>query len=288
MNEFEKILDAFEYPKPPQDIWQKPFDHDPRHYARLCDVSQKPTCIDICDYILDYTYMEVQPDLLFFLLPRISKTLGETLLNDTEGYAGAEEGFFEAIKKRPLCPEYITQVQFEAMAHYFASVLLLKMGRENELYHVGSGSSPYRWFSYFNDFTMAFPYLDYVWERWWSLPNEPLTICMVQYASCLLYDIRENPVFAPRTPEKGGGPPEGFWHKQGLIYDPIPHPKNLLFLKSVLSVEYVHQKLIEASEKVSDPENSRIIKQILNEFSFQSIVLEERIKKISDNVEYGK
>lgn len=280
MSEFETLLNTFDNPKPPQEIWQEPFDHDPGHYSRLCDLSQKPSNIDLYDYILDYTYMEIQPDLLRFLLPRIAKEIGESLLNDTEGYA--QESFFEAITKRPLSPEYITQDQFEAMAHYFASVLLLRMGKEDKLHHVGYKSSPYQWFEFFNDYTMAFPYLDYLWERWWSLPNEPLAICLVQYVSCLLYDERENPVFAPRTPEKGGGPPTGFWYEWGIIYDEIPHPENLLFLKSVLSVEYVHQKLIEASEKISDPENSRILEQILNEFSFQSIVLEEHIKKISD------
>src|SRR5216684_7716999 len=50
------------------------------------------------------------------------------------------------------------------------------------------------------------PDVDRLWGAWWSLNTFGRAIAAVQYISCLIYPENENPVFAPRTPNGGGGP----------------------------------------------------------------------------------
>ncbi len=108
---------------------------------------------------------------------------------------------------------------------------------------------------------------------------ESLAVCSVQYMSCLLYDDEENPVFAPWTPAGGGGPPS-LWEVDGDIYDQSTHSANIEFLKTTLSVAYVQYGLTHAAERITDSGNSKVVAQMLDEFEFQRIVLEERLEKL--------
>jgi hypothetical protein len=51
------------------------------------------------------------------------------------------------------------------------------------------------------------PDADRLCGAWWSLNTFGRAIAAVQYIWCLIYPENENPVFAPWTPNGGGGPP---------------------------------------------------------------------------------
>lgn len=280
-NKFDELKEILNQPNPPSDIWQKPFDYDPGHYKRLFDTTRRPSNNDLCAYMLDYQYMRIQPDLLRFFLPRVLHKWGEYLFDSGEEYGGFAEHFFAALSARPLYPNFLSQDEFDATMKYVASLLLSRMGIEKSLCHSGSKASPYKWLYALCEFMVLFPGLEYLWERWWSLATEPYALCMVQFSSCLLYDESDNPVFSPWTSQEGGGPLD-LWGKVGDIIDEETHPKNIAFLKSILSEDYLHGKLTQASERITERDNARILDQILDEFDSRRNKLQEHLTKLQN------
>jgi hypothetical protein len=273
---FDKLVAVLGREKPPTVIWQEPFDYVRGHCERLCDRRQRPQNVDFCDYLLDYKYMEVQEDLLRYLLPKVLFAWGQDLLGTTKEYGGMAEQVFASLSARPLHPEFFNEEEFDATMQYVASLILEAMGQETTFPPAGYHRTHYSWFYALGSFMVVFPRLDYLWERWWSLPNEALSLRMVEYVSCLLYENMDNPVFAPHTRNKGGGPPS-LVETDGHIFDQTTHPDNVAFLEATLSVDYVHERLQAARATITTPENRRILDQILEEFELQSIILEERL-----------
>ena len=65
----------------------------------------------------------------------------------------------------------------------------------------------------------------------WAL--RPFYLIPVQYISCLMYQKSQNPIFAPYTPEQGGGPP-CLWAFDGYLYESRWQEPNILFLQNLL------------------------------------------------------
>jgi len=77
----------------------------------------------------------------------------------------------------------------------------------------------------------------------------------VQYVSCLMYAVYENPVFAPWTPDTGGGPP-GLWEFEGHLYTHRWLENNVAFLREFLGPESVKKVLMRSVEKLAyEPEH---------------------------------
>jgi hypothetical protein len=76
-------------------------------------------------------------------------------------------------------------------------------------------------------------------------------IAVVQYISCLIYPENENPVFAPRTPNGGGGPP-CLWGFEGHLYTHRWLEPNVTFLKKALNVPAVTEALSRAVDRLID------------------------------------
>jgi hypothetical protein len=66
-----------------------------------------------------------------------------------------------------------------------------------------------------------------------------------------MYPKNENPVFAPWTPDGGGGPP-CLWEFEGHLYEHRWLKPNVDFLKEVLTVSRVSDLLIRAVELLVD------------------------------------
>lgn len=194
---FDTFVQILGQEKPPTVIWQKPFDYVSGHCQRLCDRRLRPQNGDLCDYLLDYRYMDVQEDLLRYLLPKVLYVWGQQLLGKTKEYGAMSEQLFASLAGRPLHPEFFNEEEFAATKHYVASLILSAMEGESSLYHEDYKHLPYAWFNALGSFMVVFADLEYLWQHWWSLPNESLALCMVEYASCLLYESNDNPIFAP-------------------------------------------------------------------------------------------
>jgi hypothetical protein len=93
------------------------------------------------------------------------------------------------------------------------------------------------------------PDLDRVWSAWWSLDTVGRALAAVQYISCLIYPENENPVFAPWTPNGGGGPP-CLWGFEGHLYTHRWLEPNVTFLKGALNVPGVTEVLSRAVDRL--------------------------------------
>jgi len=95
------------------------------------------------------------------------------------------------------------------------------------------------------------PDIELLWTAWWSVSTVGRAISAMQYISCLMYPENENPVFAPWTPNAGGGPP-CLWDFEGHLYSHRWLEPNVAFLKRVLNVPGVSQVLSRAAQRLVD------------------------------------
>ena len=100
------------------------------------------------------------------------------------------------------------------------------------------------------------PDVELLWTAWWSLGTIGRAVAAIQYISCLMYAENENPVFAPWTPNGGGGPP-CLWEFEGHLYSHRWLEPNVAFLRKALSLESVRRILsLAVAELAGQPEHS--------------------------------
>jgi hypothetical protein len=257
------LVQVLGQPQPPKRISQKPFDYDPSHYRRLCQLNgTAPTPADLSRYVDDMQYMPLQPDLLRYLLPLCLKMWQDDLLHKAgSDYGGSVEAFWMALSPRPmfqntfLLEKELNAEEYYSVMQFMRDTLLERMNQETRLHFVGSNSSPYQWFHTLGSFCTIFPYLQGLWDKWWQIATPGQAVCVLQYVSCLMYRDDENPVFAPWTPDKGGGPPE-LWGNDTLSSDYGWRQENASFLAEALTLDTVERKLKEAASQVSDEDIS--------------------------------
>lgn len=244
-----QVIQVLGQPLPPPQISQHPHDYDPGHYQRLCCLGgAAPDLSDLSSYIDDMCFMPLQPDLLRYLLPMCLKLWQEDLFSDgkAEG-SGVVQSFWFALSPRLtqntfLLEEELNTEEYQSVMHFMRDTLLERMSQETELHFIGSNSHPYQWFHALGSFSIVFPNLSSLWNEWWQMSILGHLVCVLQYASCLMYPDNENPVFAAWTPEKGGGPPE-LWENENLVSDFGWRQENIAFLAQILTPSFVEEKL---------------------------------------------
>jgi hypothetical protein len=109
------------------------------------------------------------------------------------------------------------------------------------------------------------PDLGSLWTAWWSLETVGRAVAAVQYISCLMYPENENPVFAPWTPDGGGGPP-CLWDSEGHSYQHCWQSPNILFVKETLNVPTVSRALTRCVERLADQPEISVALQVQSDF----------------------
>lgn len=197
----ERLLKALGNPLPPKEVWQKPFDYIPGHCERIVERGSEASLSDLNEYFLDYQYMDVQRDLFAFVLPIAVEKWAHSVMAGDDPLPE----MFQALDRRPLYPEYLTEKQFSALGSYMASILRDRMKMESKLSFRGSGASPYSWTQQLANLTYFFPVLDVIWEEWFLVDEIWKAICGLQWWSGFLYDHNSSPLFGPYSREHGGG-----------------------------------------------------------------------------------
>ena len=103
----------------------------------------------------------------------------------------------------------------------------------------------------------------------------------LQYASCLMYEDRDNPIFAPWTREDGGGTP-GLWETDGQIFNGQWHTENVLFFMETGTPAYLHNALGRAKGALAGVLDSGVPARMLAEFADQQPLLEHRLAVLPD------
>jgi len=265
----------------PKQITQEPFDCDPGHYRRLCDLGDAvPSGSDLVDYALDMKYMELQPELLRYLAPVLLTAWRKDLFEGGEaGYCGFVEEFWPALLTGSALTKVFTETERDAFITYMRDSILDRLDAEESLHFSEMSASPYRWIQALVFYGTLFSDVELLWTEWWQMKTSGHAVASFQYACALMYEADRNPVFDPWTKDKGGGPPA--LHSCGaMIFNIGWKQENLGFLKSTLRVNYFEQKLQLAFDQIKDVAAKKIAQGILDDFPGQRTRLELRIEQL--------
>jgi hypothetical protein len=100
----------------------------------------------------------------------------------------------------------------------------------------GGMTRPHRWFGALTTYGVFLPDAEHLSADWWSLNTVGRAVAAVQYISCLMFADNENPIFAPWTPDRGGGPPV-LWEFEGYLFKHRWLEANVDFLRRALTEE---------------------------------------------------
>ena len=163
----------------------------------------------------------------------------------------------------------------EAACDFMVRALSDRIGSEASL-SVKGVSTSHDWFGYvasFGVFTTAIPAL---WSVILGSDRPGHAMALLQYLSCLIYED-SNPIFAPWTCDKGGGPPE-LWGFDSVGFDEAWKEENVDFMSTALTAGRITDWLERASVVHSGSEIAEFSSFFLNELAGASRVVDERIR----------
>jgi hypothetical protein len=237
----------------PETITQQAFERDDGHLRRLARLrpGQRAEPADLWEYTQDLLYTEVQGPLLVYLLPFCLEAWRDDLCGINGGYGGFVEYFYPVLANRGIFENHLTPKQGAAISEFMRQTILEEINSQRGLSYKGTKARPYRWVRALTTYGVLRPDLDRLWNAWWSLDTVGRAIAAVQYITCLMYAENENPVFAPWTPDEGGGPP-CLWEFEGHLYEHHWLKPNVDFLKDALAVRRVSDALMRTVELLLD------------------------------------
>jgi hypothetical protein len=265
----------------PSRILQEAFDYDSGHYKRLCALQgDRPTNSDLVDYALDMKYTELQPDLLRHLTPVLLAAWRRDLFEgDAAGYGGFVENFWPALLKGAALQKVFTERERLAFICYMRNSILDRLDAEHSIQFSGMDASPYRWIRSLVSYGVLFSDIEILWNEWWQTKTPGQAVAIFQYASALMYEPENNPIFAPWTRDKGGGAP-ALWDCGCHMFDIGWKENNLSFLRRILSVEYFKERLRVSLDRISTGPVKEIASGILHDLPKQETILALRIEEL--------
>jgi len=248
--------------KPPEKITQEAFEGDDRHLRQLARLKpgDRAESEDLWNYAQDLLYTEIQSSLLVYLLPFCLDAWRDDL-NGNHGYGGFVEHFYPVLANRRIFDEHLNPEQVAVVSDFMKKSILEEIDGQRGLAYQGSNAKPYRWIGALTTYGVLRPDMDSLWTAWWSLETVGRAVAAVQYISCLMYPENENPVFAPWTPNGGGGPP-CLWDFEGHLYQHCWLSPNIQFLKETLNVPTVSHVLNRCVERLTDQPEIEVALQV--------------------------
>ncbi len=238
--------------KPPEEITQEPFEGNDRHLRRLVQLKpgDRAESEDLWNDAKDLLYTKIQSSLLAYLLPFCLEAWSEDLKGNY-GYGGFVEHLYPVLANRKIFDEHLNTEQAAVVSDFMKQSILEEIDSQQGLAYQGSKARPYRWIGALTTYGVLRPDIASLWTEWWSLQTVGRAVAGVQYISCLMYPENENPVFAPWTPDSGGGPP-CLWDFEGHLYEHCWQSPNIQFLKQTLNVPTLSNVLGRCAQRLAD------------------------------------
>lgn len=249
---------------PPKQITQEPFDSSPKHLSRLARLrpGDRAEVGDLWEYTQDLLYSgEIQGALLKYLLPFCLSAWREDLRGLHSAYGGFVEYFYPVLANKHIFDEHLTPSQTTAVSEFMRGSILEEIDDQRGLTYSGMGARRYRWVTALTTHGVLLPDVGQLWTAWWSIDTVGRAVAAVQYISCLMYGVNENPVFAPWTPERGDGPPS-LWEFGGHLYEHRWLEPNIHFLRRILNPQEVTDVLRLAVERLGGQPEHEAAKEI--------------------------
>lgn len=253
---------ALQATKPPEKITQEPFEGADRHLRRLVQLKpgDRAESEDLWNYAQDLLYTEIQTLLLVYLLPFCLEAWRNDLRGNY-GYGGFVEHLYPVLANRKIFDQHLNPEQAAVVSDFMKLCILEEIDSQRGLAYQGSKTKPYRWIRALTTYGVLRPDLGSLWTAWWSLSTVGRAVAAVQYISCLMYPENENPVFAPWTPNDGGGPPS-LWDFEGHLYELCWQAPNILFLKETLNAPNVSHVLNRCVERLTDQPEIQVARRV--------------------------
>jgi hypothetical protein len=267
---------ALKVTKPPEKVTQEPFEFNDRHLRRLVRLKpgERAEAEDLWNYAHDLLYTKIQSSLLVYLLPFCLEAWRDDLKGNY-GYGGFVEYLYPVLANRKIFDEHLNENQAAVVSAYMHETILEEIDDQRGLAYQGSNAKPYRWIGALTTYGVLRPDMASLWTAWWSIESVGLAVAAIQYISSLMYPENENPVFAPWTPDKGGGPP-CLWEFEGHLYDHCWQAPNIKFLQGVLKVDNVSNVLCRCVERLADQPEQAVATQIQADFPVLNDIVQAR------------
>lgn len=274
-----QIREVFGNVAPPKRIWEKQFDD---FDAELAEIGQKEwQCItegDLWYYLHDLSYMELQPDLFAHLFPVCLNFWYDSLMRN-EGASRGDADFHLSLRRGQILTKMVTLEQREFVYEFMRNGLIDRIEKERGFRYTGRSAPAYGWMFRFNSLGIIAPIVDRIWESWWQLDHPGKAVCAVMWASGLVYEQWENPLFgafgALNETHGGGGP--YLVSNDTEIYDAGWMPHNLNFLRSTLNVDYIQTKLALAAAALQGEPEQPVALEVASQARERPELIESRM-----------
>lgn len=175
--------------------------------------------------------------------------------------------------------EHLTSKQTAAVSEFMRQIILDEIDAQSGLAYQGSKARPYRWIRALTTYGVLLPDVDRMWGAWWSLDTVGRAIAATQYVSCLMYPENENPVFAPWTPNRGGGPP-CLREFEGHLYAHHWLEPNVAFLREALNVSRATEDFNRAVDRLVERSEHEVAARIRENLPLLADTLQSRCAEL--------
>ena len=281
VNQRIKLHQALGVTRPPEKVTQEAFEGNDRHLRRLVRLrpDELADATDLWDYVHDLRYTDIQGALLVYLLPFCLQAWREDLRGINDRYGGVIENLYPVLADRHIFDLHLNPRQSAVVSEFMRQTILEEIDDQRGLAFQGSRTRPYRWFQALTTYGVLLPDAERLRTAWWSLDTVGRAVAAVQYVSCLMYSEFENPVFAPWTSDRGGGPP-CLWEFEGHLYSHRWLEPNVNFLKGILTVQKVNDVLVRAVERLVGQPEYEAAAAAQRDFPLSTEILEARCAEL--------
>jgi len=271
--------------QPPEKVTQEAFEGNDRHLRRLARLrpGEQADGNDLWEYIHALRNADIQGPLFVYLLPFCLQAWRDDL-RGIHGYGGLIEHFYPVLADRQIFDLHLTPKQSAVVSEFIRQTILEEIDDQRGLAFQGSKTKPYRWIGALTTYGVLLPDVERLWTAWWLLDTIGRAVAAMQYISCLMYPENENPVFAPWTPDRGGGPP-CLWGFEGHLYAHRWQETNVNFLKGLLTVQRVGDVLVQAVARLFGQPDYEGAAAVQQDFPLCAGTLESRCAELPQLLE---
>ncbi len=272
---WERVRAIFDYPEPPQKVWQHQFDGFDDELQELARTPYEQ--IDFSDmwyYHHDLAYVKLQPELFAYLFPVCLMDWHQTLQNNEPCSHGDSE-FHYGVYQGHVFEKMLTPKQLNEIIIFFRDSFLERLDSESEIPQLQNGFPTFGWLDRFNSLGVIIPDIEPLWNAWWSVETPGRAIAAIQYCSALIYYDGENPLFdewSSVSPDLFGN--DILFDTDGWI------ESNRHFLATTLTVDFVNQKVVEAKAQLRESSIFEKAQQIEDDLSERQEVIADRIDEL--------
>ncbi len=295
---WDRVSSIFDYPSPPQVIWEKHFDYDQEgfeEFVRTPYEKMNPHKLYYCHE--NMAYMELQPEVFAYVFPACLMDWHKTLMEDEPCYH-ATVGFHEALDQGRVLERMLTDAQREQVFDFFRDSFAAKLETQrglptwdliqkisrDEFLRVHES---YAVFRRFNTLGKAFPDIKPFWESIWSMQSIGAAVTASRYCFDLVYEIGRK-VVQGLSPEKQfdgnygiefiGESDSEFFRRGWLI-------ENTLFVSEELSVDFLRSKLEQAAEVLRGESEESTVLRMLEELRLNPEVAAINIEMLLEHLD---